>query len=188
MRERGLERDARKRLGDPVAGAPTVRTSPLHRHRGGGPGGPAGGRSAARPGRPHRQRHVGRPLASRGGALGGRGKSLPATPAEHAAEEAKEAEHTAEQGFAEWEVRVELPSHRETIEFAGRLEAEGIPVVRRWTFLLVGAANEHEARTLAERVRKEAPEGSRVEAEVSGAAVWKVADPCPFAVFGVLGG
>jgi len=55
-------------------------------------------------------------------------------------------------GFAEREVRVELPSRRKTVEFAERLEAEGVPVVRRWTF--------------------------------PGAAVWKVADPYPFAVFG----
>ena len=53
-------------------------------------------------------------------------------------------------------------------------------------FLLVGRPNEDEAR-LAARIRTEAP-GSRVEAEVSGAAMWKVADPYPFAVVGEPGG
>jgi hypothetical protein len=120
------------------------------------------------------------------------GKPLPSTPkehaAEHAAEEADEAQRSAEQGFAEWEVRAELPSHSETVAFADRLEGEGIPVLRRWTFLLVGAPNEDAARALAERIRSEAPAGTRVEAEVSGAVVWKVADPYPFAIFGGLGG
>src|SRR3954452_22763262 len=52
---------------------------------------------------------------------------LPSTPEEHATEhareEADEGEPTQEQGFAEWEVRTELPSHSETVEFAKRLES-----------------------------------------------------------------
>jgi hypothetical protein len=119
-------------------------------------------------------------------------KPLPSTPAEraaeHAIEEADEVEETAEQGFAEWEVRVELPSHRETVAFAEQLEREGFPVVRRWKFLLVGAPNEDLANAAAEKIQSEAPEGTRVHAEVSGAAVWKVGDPFPFAIFGGLGG
>jgi hypothetical protein len=119
-------------------------------------------------------------------------KALPSTPeehaAEHAVEEADETAETAEQGFAEWEVRVELPSHRATVEFADRLEQEGIPVLRRWKFLLIGAPNDDEAEALAQRIESEAPEGSKVHAEISGAAVWKVGEPFPFALFGGLGG
>jgi hypothetical protein len=119
-------------------------------------------------------------------------KPLPSTPeeeaAEHAVEEADETAESVEQGFAEWEVRVELPSHGETVAFADRLEQEGIPVLRRWKFLLVGAPNEDEAEALAQRIESEAPQGSKVHAEISGAAVWKVGDPFPFAVFGGLGG
>jgi len=119
-------------------------------------------------------------------------KPLPATPeehaAEHAVEEADETAETAEQGFAEWEVRVELPSHGATVRFAEQLEGEGIPVLRRWKFLLVGAANEDDAQAVAQKISDEAPEGTRVHAEISGAAVWKVGDPFPFAVFGGLGG
>ncbi len=119
-------------------------------------------------------------------------KPLPSTPQEHAAEHAKEealeAEQTREQGFAEWEVRAELPSHRGTVEFADRLEREGIPVHRRWRFLLVGANTEDEAKALAQRITAEAPEGTRVEAEISGGAVWQVGEPFPFALFGGLGG
>jgi hypothetical protein len=61
-------------------------------------------------------------------------------------------------------------------------------VLRRWTFLLVGTPTKARSHALADRIRSDGPEGSRVEAEVSGAAVWKVADPYPFAVFGGLGG
>src|SRR4051794_16351764 len=117
---------------------------------------------------------------------------LPGTPEEraieHAREEADEARLTEQQGFAEWEVRAELPSHRETVEFAEKLEAEGIPVHRRWTFILVGASTEDDAKALAQRIEAEAPAGTKVEAEVSGAAVWKTTDPSPFAIFGGLGG
>ena len=117
---------------------------------------------------------------------------LPSTPeeraAEHAKEEADEARESQEQGFWEWEVRAELPSHRETVAFAEKLEREGIPVHRRWTFLLVGADTEDEANALAERIKAEAPPGTKVHAEVSGGAVWKTGDPFPFAIFGGLGG
>jgi hypothetical protein len=119
-------------------------------------------------------------------------KPLPTTPderaAEHAVEEADETAETAEQGFAEWEVRVELVRHADTLRFAEQLEREGIPVLRRWRFLLVGAPNEDQAKALAQRIENEAPEGAKVHAEISGAAVWKVGDPFPFAVFGGLGG
>jgi len=74
------------------------------------------------------------------------------------------------------------------VQFADRLEREGIPVLRRWKFLLVGAPNEDAAQALAQRIESEAPRGSKVHAEISGAAVWKVGDPFPFAVFGGLGG
>lgn len=90
-------------------------------------------------------------------------------------------------GYAAWEVRVELPSHDQTVLLAQRLESEGIPVVRRATYLLVGAANEDEARDLAERLRNEAPRGSRVLVEPGGQMVWEVAPRNPFAIFGGLG-
>jgi hypothetical protein len=119
-------------------------------------------------------------------------KPLPATPeeraAEHAVAEADETAETADQGFAEWEVRVELPSHRETVQFADQLEREGFPVVRRWKFLLVGAPDEDLANAAAQKIEVEAPAGTKVHAEVSGASVWKVGDPFPFAIFGGLGG
>lgn len=116
---------------------------------------------------------------------------LPRTDAELEAErerqQAREATHSRETGHAEWEVRVELPDREETERLAERLEAEGIPVVRRSTFLLVGAANEDEAVALAERLEDELPEGAHVEVEPGGGMVWEVMPENPFAVFGGLG-
>jgi hypothetical protein len=107
--------------------------------------------------------------------------------AERARQQAREAAHSLETGHAEWEVRVELPTHEETQALADELEAEGIPVVRRATFLLAGAANEDDAVALAERLRRELPATARIEVEPGGGAVWEVMPQNPFAFFGGLG-
>ena len=107
--------------------------------------------------------------------------------AEHERRQAREAADSVASGEAEWEVRVELADHGETVALAERLEVEGIPVTRRYTFLLVGAANEDEAHRLAERLDAEAPEGARIEIEPGGRMVWEVAPQNPFAVFGGFG-
>ena len=85
-----------------------------------------------------------------------------------------------EHGHAPWEVRVELDSHGEADQLADQLEGEGYDVARRWRYLIVGAASEEEARTLARRVHG--------EAEPGGEVVWEVTPSNPFAVFGGLGG
>ncbi|MGH3091224.1 MAG: hypothetical protein ACRDOG_02675 [Gaiellaceae bacterium] len=107
--------------------------------------------------------------------------------AERARQQEREAAESRESGHAEWEVRIELQTHEETEALADRLEAEEIPVVRRATFLLVGAANHDDALALAERLRRELPEGARVEVEPGGGMVWEVAPQNPFAVFGGFG-
>ena len=83
-------------------------------------------------------------------------------------------------GYAPWEVRVELDSHAEAEELADGLEQEGYDVIRRWRYLIVGAASEEEARALARRVHG--------EVEPGGEVVWEVAPQNPFALFGGLGG
>jgi hypothetical protein len=107
--------------------------------------------------------------------------------AEHERLQEREAAQSLEKGRSEWEVRVELASHEDTVALAERLESEGIPVVRRYTFLLAGAVNEDDARALAERLEREAPEGARIAVEPGGGLVWEVAPSNPFAVFGGLG-
>lgn len=115
---------------------------------------------------------------------------LPRTEEERRAElarlEAEEVSESRESG-PDWEVRLELPGHRETAELADRLESEGIPVLRRWKFLLVGADSEQQAEELAERLREEAPPGTVVKVEGSGELLDEVAFPNPFVIFGGLG-
>jgi hypothetical protein len=100
----------------------------------------------------------------------------------------REAAESARSGAAQWEVRIELASHEDTLALAERLESEGIPVVRRHTFLRAGAANEDDARALAEQLRGDAPEAAKVEVEPGGGMVWEVAPRNPFTFFGGLGG
>ena len=116
---------------------------------------------------------------------------LPQTKAEREAErerleETEEAE-SRESGRALWEVRLELPSHGRTRELADRLEQDGLPVIRRWTFLLVGADSEDDARKLAERLQGEAPDAA-IQVEPSGEMVAEVTPSNPFAIFGGLAG
>jgi hypothetical protein len=115
---------------------------------------------------------------------------LPRTEEERRAEmERLAADEAAESRIEgpQWEVRLELPGHRETVAFADRLEAEGISVLRRWKFLLVGAETEQHAEELAARFRAEAPAGTIVSVEASGEMLEDVALPNPFVVFGGLG-
>jgi hypothetical protein len=88
----------------------------------------------------------------------------------------------------QWEVRVDLPSLGDAGRFEDKLRAEGIPSVRRWRYLVVGAADEDSATELASRLREEAPTGSTVTVEGSAAAVYEERPPNPFAIFGGLGG
>jgi len=108
--------------------------------------------------------------------------------AEHAELIAAERREAAERGTPGFEVRVDLPSHGEAGRFAEQLRGEGLPVVRRWKYLVVGADDEDGAKRLAERLRAEAPGGSEVSAEGSGQVVWAERPANPFAIFGGLGG
>ncbi len=94
---------------------------------------------------------------------------LPETDAERSAEHAelvaKEREETKDTGEAQYEVRIECASHRDTVHLAERLDQEGVAHVRRWKYVLVGALDEDSANTLAERLRAETPDGCTVTAE-----------------------
>lgn len=111
---------------------------------------------------------------------------LPASAAEAAAEherlEEAELEESAAAGYPEWEVRVTLDTHRDARELADRLEQEGIPVLRRWRHVMVGANDEDQARELAQRLGSEAPPGARVEVEGTGLPYWQMLHP--YAIFG----
>jgi len=116
----------------------------------------------------------------------------PTTAAEKEAEHERlmetEDEETAERGgLAEFEVRVEFPSHREAKEFAEKLKGEGLEPVRRWKYMVVGTADEDAANELADRIRAEAPADSKVTAEGSLAVAWRERPPSPFFWLGGLG-
>ncbi len=82
------------------------------------------------------------------------------------AEEMREAEEEgsreANYGEYPWEVLVELPHIRDTHKLAERLRGEGLPVKRRFRYLLVGATTEDGAIELGKRLESEAPEGAQV--------------------------
>jgi len=108
--------------------------------------------------------------------------------AEHQRWEEQEAKEARQLGYAKWEVRVDLPTHNDAVALAKRLEEEGIsPFVRRWKYLLIGTANDDEARALAERLRAEAPRATSVKAGPSWTIFWELTAKNPFATFGALG-
>jgi hypothetical protein len=91
---------------------------------------------------------------------------LPADEADARAErvplDAAETRESLAFGAAIYEVRVELPSHRETVELAARLAAEGYSVVPRWHFLVVGANNADQAAEFEAAIRQQVPEGAQL--------------------------
>ena len=116
---------------------------------------------------------------------------LPSTPDEREAEHRelieREQDEVKSSGVPDFEVRVECRSHSDASALADRLSAEGIPHVRRWHYVVIGAPDEDTARALAERVRQESPPGSVVVTEATEHMVWAMQPFNPFAVFGGLG-
>jgi len=97
--------------------------------------------------------------------------------AEHERLEAEETRESLAAGHAQFEVRVELPTHHGAVALAKRLEAEGLPVIRRWKFLVLGANDEDDARDLARMIKQEAPAAASVQVEEVGPLL-------PFAQYG----
>jgi len=108
---------------------------------------------------------------------------LPQTPAAVDQErERLDAEETSESlaaGHALFEVRVQVPAHRQSVALAARLKSEGYSVVRRWRFLVVGANNADQAEEFAAAIRSEAPAGAVVTTEEVGPiapfTAWEIA-------------
>jgi hypothetical protein len=68
------------------------------------------------------------------------------------------------------------------------MRQEGLPIARRWKYLVVGAADQDSAEALAARLRDEAPPGSTVTAEGSGSAAYSERPSNPFWFLGGLSG
>lgn len=117
---------------------------------------------------------------------------LPGDDAARAAERseriAQERAESAQRGYPEFEVRVQCGSRREAGELAEQLRDHGIPVVQRFSAVLVGAADEDSAEQLAQRLRGEAPTGAQVTVEGNLRAVYEDGPWRPFSILGGMGG
>lgn len=113
---------------------------------------------------------------------------LPQSEAERRAErerlDALDEATSLETGIAQWEVRIELESPARAEALADALEQEGRSVVRRSTYLLVGANDRDDAEELAGRLATR----GHVHVEPSTGVAWQLLPANPFAVFGGLGG
>lgn len=103
---------------------------------------------------------------------------MPGSDDERAAERQRLMDYETQQsvaaGQAGWHVRAELPSHRQAVELAQRLRAEGRPVIRRWKYLILGAANEDEANALAWAIAQQAPPDASVRTQASPLANFRI--------------
>ena len=105
--------------------------------------------------------------------------------AEHARLMRREDAETRAQGYADWEVRVQFADRAAAHTLSERLDAEHIPHVRRFHYVLVGAMDEDAAHAWADRLRREAPEALDVTVEGTFASA---AAHNPWRFFEELGG
>lgn len=99
-----------------------------------------------------------------------------------------EREESAEQGYPEFEVRVQLASRHDASALSHRLDDENITHVHRSHYLLIGATDEDSARALADRLRGEAPAGAEVVVEENRRSIYEHRPWNPFTLLGGLGG
>ena len=84
-----------------------------------------------------------------------------------------------DEGYAPWEVRVTAPSRGEAKALVEQLEAEGYRPLRRFQYVIVGAASKEDADRLAARLHG--------EVEAGGEVVYETEPGNPFSIFGGLG-
>ncbi len=99
----------------------------------------------------------------------------------------QERQDSAQQGYPEFEVRVQCSTRAQAGELSHQLEHEGIPNLHRWSYVLIGATDEDSAQALAQRLRGEAPAGGEVTVERNQRAIYDDLPRSPFAVLGGLG-
>jgi len=109
------------------------------------------------------------------------GVPMPVSDEQRAAERQRlmddQTQQSAAAGQAGWQVRVELPSHRQAVELAWRLRAEGRSVIRRWKYLIFGAANEDEASALAAMIAQHAPADASIRARANPSGPFGISQP-----------
>jgi hypothetical protein len=91
------------------------------------------------------------------------GDPLPENEPELTAEEQSRLEaakrERRESGEYAWEVVIHVPHLRDTFDLAHKLEERGLPVKRRWRYVLVGTDTEEGAMQLGEELEGITPEG-----------------------------
>lgn len=111
------------------------------------------------------------------------GVPMPVSDEQRAAERERLMDYQAQQsaafGQAGWQVRIELPSHRQAVELAWRLRAEGRPAIRRWKYLIVGAASEDEASALAGVIAQHAPAEASIQTQANPSGPFGISQPGP---------
>ncbi len=86
---------------------------------------------------------------------------------EHAAFEAAETREAELEGEYDWNVVVRLAGRDQASQLADRLAQEGLPVARRWRYVVVGAVTEDRAEELADRIRAQLSSDSDVSVEAN---------------------
>lgn len=93
-------------------------------------------------------------------------EALPSTPEEAAAErehhDAQATREAEESGDYDWQVVIHMPDFGSGRDFARQLADRGLPVKRRWRYVLVGVPTEERAIELGTEIEGEAPEGAAV--------------------------
>jgi hypothetical protein len=84
---------------------------------------------------------------------------------EHAYQQREDRRRSAETGIAQWRVRTELRTHRDTVALAQRLSGDGHQVNQGRKSVVASADSEDDAHSLAEKIRRYAPAGAEVHAE-----------------------
>jgi hypothetical protein len=85
--------------------------------------------------------------------------------AEYEARKAAEEREAESEGTYDWQVVLHSGSRSDARKLADRLEREGLPVARRWRYVVVGAVTEEEAKELEARFLAEL--GDEVEVTVT---------------------
>jgi hypothetical protein len=91
--------------------------------------------------------------AWRDAAAGPPGDAAPDPRAVHEHRQEQERQRSMATGIPAWQVRIEVPSHRDVTTLAKRLTSEGWPVARRRKYLVAGANCEDDANRLAQEIQ-----------------------------------
>jgi hypothetical protein len=87
---------------------------------------------------------------------------------EYAARETAQAVEAQVEGRSDWHVVAHLSGRDEAAELANRLAQEGVPVRRRWRYVVADALTEERAQELERRLRSELPDAEiRIEVDLS---------------------